>query len=46
MTIQEVILRAYAGKISWIEAAEILDYNPRHIRRLKKKYKLSTSMKK
>lgn len=39
MTIQEVILRAYAGKISWIEAAEILDYSPRHLRRIRKKHK-------
>ena len=38
MTIQEVILRAYAGKISWIQAAEILDYSPRHLRRLKEKH--------
>lgn len=38
MTRQEVILRAYAKKITWIQAAEILDYSPRHIRRLKKKY--------
>ncbi|MCB1024701.1 MAG: ISNCY family transposase, partial [Acidobacteria bacterium] len=39
MTIQEVILRAYAGKISWIEASEILGYSPRHVRRLKDRYK-------
>lgn len=38
MTRQEVILRAYAKKISWIQAAEILGYSPRHVRRLKQKY--------
>lgn len=38
MTIQEVLLRAYAGKISWIEAAEILDYSPRHLRRIREKH--------
>jgi len=38
MTRQEVILRAYAKKISWIQAAEILGYSPRHLRRLKEKY--------
>jgi transposase len=35
---QEIILRAYAKKISWIEAAEILGYSPRHLRRLREKY--------
>lgn len=35
---QEIILRAYAGKISWIEAAEILGYSARHLRRLREKY--------
>jgi len=38
MTRQEVILRVYAGKLTWIQAAEILDYSPRHLRRLKQKY--------
>jgi transposase len=38
MTIQEVILRAYAGKLTWIEAAEILGYSPRHVRRMKANY--------
>jgi len=33
-----VILRAYAKKISWIQAAEILGYSPRHLRRLRQKY--------
>jgi len=35
---QEIILRAYAKKISWIEAAEILGYSPRHLRRVREKY--------
>jgi transposase len=35
---QEIILRAYAKKISWIEASEILGYSPRHLRRLREKY--------
>ena len=34
MTRQEIILRAYARKISWIEAAQILGYSVRHLRRL------------
>ncbi len=38
MTRQEVILRVYAKKLTWIQAAEILDYSPRHLRRLKQKY--------
>lgn len=38
MTRQEVILRAYAKRITWIQAAEILGYSPRHLRRIKQKY--------
>jgi transposase len=38
MTIQEVILRAYAGKLKWFEAAEILGWSVRHLRRVKEKY--------
>jgi transposase len=38
MTRQEIILRAYARKISWIEAAQILGYSVRHLRRLKLRY--------
>jgi transposase len=38
MTRQEVFLRAYAKKLTWIQAAEILDCSPRHIRRIKKQY--------
>lgn len=35
---EEIILRAYAKKISWIEAAEILGMSCRHLRRIKEKY--------
>lgn len=35
---QEVILRAFAKKISWIQAAEIIGCSPRHLRRLKESY--------
>ncbi|MEP6849478.1 MAG: ISNCY family transposase [Acidobacteriota bacterium] len=35
---QEIMLRAYAKKISWIEAAEVLGYSARHLRRLREKY--------
>jgi transposase len=38
MKVQEVILRAAAGKITWIQAAEILGVTPRHMRRWKEKY--------
>ncbi len=38
MTRQEIILRAFAKKISWIEAAEILDISCRHLRRIREKY--------
>ena len=35
---EEIILRAYAKKISWIEAAEILGMSCRHLRRVREKY--------
>jgi helix-turn-helix protein len=35
MKVQEVIVRALAGKLSWIQAAEILDRSPRSIQRLR-----------
>jgi transposase len=35
---QEIILRAYAKKISWIEAAEILGISCRHLRRVREAY--------
>jgi transposase len=38
MTMQEVILRAMSGKISWLDAADILRIRPRTMRRWKWKY--------
>src|ERR1700756_942307 len=38
MKIQEVILRAMARKISWWQAAEILGFSDRHLRRIRERY--------
>lgn len=38
MTVQQVILRAYAKKITWIQAAEILGRSLRQVRRMKSNY--------
>jgi Homeodomain-like domain len=38
MKIQEVILRAMAKKITWWEAAEILGFSERHLRRIRERY--------
>jgi transposase len=38
MTRQEVILKAIAGKLSWIQAAEILGVTARHLRRLRQSF--------
>jgi hypothetical protein len=38
MKIQEVILRAMAKKISWWQAAEILGFSDRHLRRIRERY--------
>ena len=38
MTRQEIILRAYAKKLTWIQAAEILGISARHLRRIKQAY--------
>ena len=35
MTTKEVIVKAIEGKLSWVQAADILGYTPRHMRRLK-----------
>ena len=35
---EEILLRAYGRKISWIEAAEILGMSCRHLRRLREAY--------
>ena len=38
MKVQEVILRAYSGEISWIQAAHILGFSARTMRRWKWRY--------
>jgi transposase len=38
MKIQEVLLRAMAGKITWWQAAEILGFSDRHLRRIRERY--------
>lgn len=38
MTRQEVILRAYAKKLTWVQAAEIIGCTPRQLRRIKAQY--------
>lgn len=38
MKVQEVITRAMSGKISWLEAAEILRWSPRTMRRWRWRY--------
>jgi hypothetical protein len=38
MEIQEVRLRAMARKITWFQAAEILGFTDRHLRRIGERY--------
>ena len=38
MKIQEVLLRAWARKITWFQAAEILGFTDRHLRRIRERY--------
>jgi len=38
MTRQEVVLKAIAGKITWIQASQICGITARHMRRLKERY--------
>lgn len=38
MTRKEVILRAMDGRLTWLQAADILGVTPRHMRRMKKNY--------
>jgi transposase len=38
MKVQEVIMRAIAGRMSWLEAAEVLRWSPRTLRRWKWRY--------
>ncbi len=35
MKVQEVILRALSGQLTWLQAADILGRSPRSIRRLR-----------
>ena len=38
MKIQEVLLRAIAGKVTWWQAAEILGFSDRHVRRIRERF--------
>jgi Homeodomain-like domain-containing protein len=38
MKVQEVMLRAWARKITWWQAAEILGISDRHLRRIRDAY--------
>jgi transposase len=38
MTVQEVMLRAISGEIHWFQAAEILGWSPRTLRRWRERY--------
>jgi len=38
MKVQEVLLRAMAKKITWWQAAEILGFSDRHLRRIRERY--------
>src|SRR5499433_125337 len=38
MKMQEVLLRAMARKITWFQAAEILGFTDRHLRRIRERY--------
>ena len=38
MKVQEVLLRAMARKITWFQAAEILGFTDRHLRRIRDRY--------
>ena len=40
MKVQEVIVRALSGQLTWIQAADILGRSPRSIRRLRHRYAL------
>jgi len=38
MKVQEIIMRAISGKISWLDASDILRWSPRTLRRWKRRY--------
>lgn len=39
MTRQEVVMKAVAGRLSWLQAADILGITPRQVRRLHRKFR-------
>jgi len=38
MKVQEIILRAIARRITWLQAAEIIEISARQMRRMKQRY--------
>jgi hypothetical protein len=38
LKIQDVLLRAMAQKITWFQAAKILGFTDRHVRRIRERY--------
>ena len=38
MTRTEIMMQATAGKLSWLQAAEVIGISPRHMRRLRAEY--------
>jgi transposase len=38
MKVQEVILRAVSGQMSWLDAADVLRWSPRTLRRWRRRY--------
>ncbi|HLV01704.1 MAG TPA: helix-turn-helix domain-containing protein [Acidobacteriota bacterium] len=44
MEVQEVILRAIGGEITWMQAAEIIGVRPRTMRRWRARYEEGTAM--
>ena len=38
MTKKEVLVKAFEGRINWLQAADILGYTPRHLRRIRARY--------
>src|SRR5690606_15620701 len=38
MTRREIIVKAVAGELTWLQAAQILGVSPRHMRRIREKY--------
>jgi hypothetical protein len=38
MTRREVITKVLARQLTWIQAAQVLDITPRHLRRIRQRY--------